>query len=89
MFVSFENQYYQYRQGMLDKSTYLGYQKSITAQLLAFRGFRMWWQQNRDVFSDEFVAYVDKLVAETPEVDAGTLITEWRRIAEAEASADQ
>lgn len=82
MFVSFENQYYQYRQGLLDESTYQGYQRSISAQLLAFPGFRIWWQQNRDVFSQEFVAYVDELVEETPVADAGKLIIEWRRLAE-------
>lgn len=87
MFVAFENQYYQYRHGTLDESTYLGYERSITTQLISMPGFRIWWTQSCDVFSPEFVEHVEAMIANVPEADANALIDEWRRIAEERAAA--
>jgi len=81
LFVSFENQYFQYRQGMLDADTYLGYERSICQQLLAFRGFRIWWKQSRDVFSPQYTEYVDQLIERTPEYEPNHMHDEWRRFA--------
>ena len=44
MFLGFENQYIQMREGVLDEQAYTAYERSISTQLLAFRGFRVWWQ---------------------------------------------
>jgi hypothetical protein len=87
MFLGFENQYYQFRQGILDHATYLGYERSIQTQLLAFPGFRVWWQQSRAVFSPAFIAHVDSMIERTPEADPGALLSEWSRIAQSRQSA--
>lgn len=81
MFLGYENQYYQMRQGVLDPETYAGYQRSISTQFLAFRGFRVWWQQSRSVFSPSFVDHIDAMIADVPEVDPGVLLREWQEIA--------
>jgi hypothetical protein len=86
MFIAFENQYYQLRQGVLDPETYDAYQKSISTQFLAFPGFRIWWQQSRSVFSPAFVAHIDAMIAEEPEADIGKFYLEWQRLARREAS---
>ena len=59
MFLAFENQYYQMRQGVLDADTYAAYQRSISTQLLPCRGFRIWWQMSRSVFSPAFVEHIN------------------------------
>lgn len=81
MFLGYENQYYQMRQGVLDTETYAGYQRSISAQFLAFRGFRIWWQQSRSVFSTSFVEHVDAMIANVTEEDPGVFLREWQEIA--------
>jgi hypothetical protein len=87
MFLGFENQYYQFRQGILDQETYLGYERSMQAQLLAFPGFRVWWQQSHAVFSPAFVARVDSMLERTPEADARALLSEWTTLAQSRQSA--
>lgn len=80
MFLGYENQYYQMRQGVLDPETYAAYQRSISAQFLAFRGFRAWWQQNRSVFSPSFVEHLDGMIAKTPVADPGAFLRRWQEI---------
>ncbi len=87
MFAAFENQFYQMRAGVLDSETYAGYERSISTQLLAFRGFRMWWALNRSVYSHEFVTHVDEMIANVPEADPGSLLREWHEITRADTSA--
>jgi len=87
MFLGFENQYYQFRQGVLDHAIYLGYERSIQTQLLVFPGFRVCWQQNRAVFSPAFVAHVDSMIERTPEADPGALLSEWSTLAQSRQSA--
>jgi hypothetical protein len=87
MFLAFENQYYQMRHGVLDSEAYAGYERSISAQLLAFRGFRLWWELNRSVFSPEFVDHVDAMIADVPEADAASLLREWHDAAQAKTPA--
>lgn len=86
MFLAFENQYYQRRQGMLDPEAYDAYQRSISTQFLAFRGFRVWWHQSRYVFSPAFIDHVDAMIADVPERDPGVLLREWKEICERQAS---
>ena len=82
MFLGFENQYFQFCQGILDREIYLGYERSIQKQLFAFKGFRISWQQNRFTFSPAFVAHVDAIIERTPEADTSTLFNEWRTLAQ-------
>lgn len=88
MFLAFENQYYQVRHGVLDPEAYAGYERSISTQFLAFRGFRIWWETNRSVFSPDFVAHVDAMIDNVPEADPTSFLREWHEVAQARARAD-
>lgn len=81
MFIAFENQYYQKRQGILDPATYAAYERSIRTQFLAFPGFRIWWELSRSVFSPAFVQHVDEMIATTPEASPDSLYRDWQRLA--------
>ncbi len=81
MFMGFENQYYQYRSGILDPASYQGYEKMIAAQILAYRGFRIYWEQNRSYHSTDFVAHFDRLLAGTPEAVGAPELEAWIEIA--------
>jgi hypothetical protein len=87
MFLAFENQYYQMRHGVLDSEAYASYERSISTQLLAFQGFRLWWEMNRPVFSPEFVDHVDAMVAAVPLADPGSMLREWHAITQAKPHA--
>ena len=87
MFLGFENQYYQFRQGILDREIYFGYERSIQTQLLVFPGFRICWQQNRHIFSPEFVAHVDSMIERSPEADSRSFLSEWITLAKSRQSA--
>lgn len=78
MFVGFENQYYQMRQGVLDPETYAAYERSISTQFLAFRGFRLWWAQSRQVFTPAFIAHIDEMIAGVPELEADAFLVDWQ-----------
>lgn len=80
LFVAFENQYYQFRQGALDRETYEGYERAITEQLLVFEGFRRWWYQSRSVFSPPFVKRVDEMIQSVPVTAPNKFIEEWQAI---------
>ena len=87
MFLGLENQYYQFRQGVLDREIYFAYERSIQTQLLASPGFRICWQQTRVACSPNFVAYVDSMIERTPEADPGALLREWSTLAQSRQSA--
>ena len=87
MFLGFENQYYQFRQGILDREIYLAYERSMQTQLLLFPGFRVWWQQSHAVFSPAFVARVNSMIERTPEADPRALLSEWSTLAQSRQSA--
>ncbi len=86
MFVAFENQYYQFCQGTLDRETYEGYERTISSQILVFPGFRIWWKQCRDVFSPVFVEHIDAMISDVPEGSADMLFSEYQSIARDKAS---
>jgi hypothetical protein len=88
LFAAFENQHYQYRCGILDEETYKGYARAISEQLLAFAGFRIWWEQSRDVFSPPFVKHVDELIRKTPIVMADKYFEQWQSFPRSQESSD-
>ena len=81
MFLGLENQYFQYRHGILDSESYLGYERIIKGQVLAYRGFRIYWEQNSVYYSPIFISYIDALVESTPELVGAPLLDEWVAIA--------
>jgi hypothetical protein len=78
LFVAFENQYYQFCQGALDRETYAAYERSISQQFLSFSGFRIWWQQSREVFSPAFAVRVDQMIKDTPVVNGDRFLMDWK-----------
>ena len=80
LFVSFENQYYQFTVGTFDEDTYLGYERSFKNQILIFPGFQAYWRQTRAEFSPKFIARMDGLLTEVPEVDALALMKRWQEV---------
>ena len=86
MFVAFENQFFQYCEGTIDDETYKGYERSISSQMLVFPGFRIWWEQNREVFSPTFALHVDQMISDVPEASPDLLRRQWQSIARARSS---
>jgi hypothetical protein len=82
MFLALEDQYYQACQGTLDPQIYAAYERATSQQMLAFPGFRLWWQQLRTTFSAPFMDRVDGMIAATPEEDPGVFLREWQALAE-------
>ena len=78
VFAAFENQHYQFRTGVLDEETYKGYERAISEQLLAFPGFRIWWEQSRSVFSPAFVTHVDEMIRNTPVATTDRYFEQWQ-----------
>ena len=78
IFVAFEDQHFQFRQGILDEETYKGYERSISEQFLAFPGFRIWWEQSKDVFSPQFVEYLDGLIGRTEFAEPDKFYKQWQ-----------
>lgn len=78
LFICFENQYYQFRNGMLDEETYKGYERSTCSSILNLRGFRVYWQMHRDTFSPVFITLVDEMIARTPEIEPSDIMMRWQ-----------
>ncbi len=60
-FRSFENQFYQHRQGFLEDQ-WKGYERNIEG-LLQAEFIRTWWAGARETFGPEFRAFADEKVA--------------------------
>jgi hypothetical protein len=81
MFLAMEDQFLQAAAGTLDPDVYAAYERATSDQLLAFPGFRIWWQQTRATFTPAFALRVEQLIAATPEADVSAFLREWQQIA--------
>ena len=57
-----ENIHYQYRQGLYSEEEYVG-TRTAWRRVISSQSARQHWQQNRDSFSPEFAAEMDRLLA--------------------------
>ena len=77
MFVRMrENNWLQYRNGVLDDVTWKSYRSSI-AQVFSDKTSRNWWRQytvGRQTFDSEFVSMVNELLAATPVQERSPLV---------------
>lgn len=77
MFVRIrENNWLQFRNGVLDEDTWDSYRKSI-APVISDPMSRRWWQNyviGRQVFDSEFVSVVNELLADTPVQERSALL---------------
>lgn len=78
IFVAFENQHYQYCQGTLDEDIYLGYERSISNQVLTQPGFQAYWHATSEEFSPSFISRVNHLLGEVSETNPGRFIAQWQ-----------
>jgi hypothetical protein len=83
LFLNFENQYYQYRQGTLDEEAFKGYEVSICDMALSWPGIRAWWTMNSNSYGKTYVDYIERLLISTQDSAArradnpGESFTEW------------
>lgn len=82
MFVSFEGQHHQYREGMLDKTLYQGYERSFQTQVMSMPGYRRYWQQFSSEFSPAFQDRLNEMLKDQPAADANRLLSDWKKLAE-------
>lgn len=57
-FRFFENMYYQYRKGYLEREVWIGWQR-LMLTYFARPGFQTWWKARRDVFSEPFAEFLE------------------------------
>ncbi|MEH6569277.1 MAG: hypothetical protein V7709_09385 [Halioglobus sp.] len=83
LFLNFENQYYQYRQGTLDEEAFKGYEDSMCDMVLSWPGIRAWWPLNHNSYGKAYVEYIERLLTSTQESAAqrvdnpGESFTKW------------
>jgi hypothetical protein len=79
-FQAAEEAFSQHRRGVLDEQDFNGALVSLR-RLLQLPFHRYAWKRSREAFTGEFVDFIDKVIAETPVVDAfepSRLVAEWR-----------
>jgi hypothetical protein len=83
LFLNFENQYYQYRQGTLDEEAFKGYEESMCDMVLSWPGIRAWWPLNHNSYGKTYVDYIERLLTSTQDSAAqrvdnpGESFTKW------------
>lgn len=55
----------QFEQGMIDESVWNGFRRTAV-DTMSTAGMRGWWRSYRDLYSERFRQYMDKIIAETP-----------------------
>jgi hypothetical protein len=74
LFRRYENDYYQYRNGLFDADTWASYRISFREDTLSAPLLRAVWSLQRDKFNPEFAAEVDQLAEQAR---AATKQSEW------------
>jgi hypothetical protein len=93
LFLNFESQYYQYRQGVLDEASFRGYEQSLRDSTLPWPGIRAWWQLNRGGYGRDYAAYIDQLIESTREAAAkrastpDEMLVAWKAILKSDTPA--
>jgi hypothetical protein len=60
LFRSYENLFYQHAQGAIEEQLWLGFRNMLQRDINV-TGMTAWWDRERDIFSSEFLRYVDGL----------------------------
>ncbi len=63
-----EHEWFQYKDGILDETTWLSYRR-ILPLILASQRHRNWWKSAKRAFDPGFVEMVDHYIGELPESD--------------------
>jgi hypothetical protein len=67
--------YYQHRTGMLDEGRWKLCRRDVGAWI-ANPGFIQWWRDNNGIFSPEFIALVEEVLAESASENPGVTPSE-------------
>src|SRR5436190_13521999 len=65
VFVSWEDEYFQFRNGMLDERRFR-LQDAVNSGLLSMPGNRAVWRLTKPVYHPDFVAHIDAIMEKTP-----------------------
>jgi len=60
-----EELHYQYEQGMIDDSVWIGFRQQITFEA-GYEGYRVWWLGYQYIFSPRFREFMDGVLSSTP-----------------------
>jgi hypothetical protein len=63
-----EHEWFQYKDGILDETTWVSYREIIPI-ILSSKRHRLWWDKIKSAYDPNFVQMVDLCIAEMPESD--------------------
>ena len=64
VFVARQNEYFQYKQGLLDEAVFSSLHHTIFSVLESKNGQHWWKYEGRRMLADEFVEFVDEMMRE-------------------------
>jgi hypothetical protein len=85
-FLNGEDSFFQHKDGLLSDASFASYTGGMRATF-SMPGFRVQWKYQRGIFASEFVAFMDKLVADAPKVAPVDRVAQWNADIAVEASA--
>jgi hypothetical protein len=84
-FLSAEDSLLQYKSGQLDEMAYRSFATGAQS-LLAAPGLRAVWRLSRDQYGDEFVRFMEEVLASAPAAPPSDRLKQWIEIVRAEKS---
>lgn len=85
-FLNGEDSFFQHKDGLLSDASFASYAGGMLATF-SMLAFRVQWKYQRGIFASEYVAFMDKLVAEAPKVSPVDRLAQWNADIAVEASA--
>ena len=84
-FLNGEDSFFQHKDGLLSDASFASYTGGMLATF-SLPAFRVQWKYQRGIFASEYVAFMDKLVAEAPKVSPIDRVARWSADLAAEAA---
>ncbi len=78
VFYAAEDDFYQHREGLLSDDAFASYLNGVKASFVS-PGMRVAWMRQRNAYGKEFVAFMDKIVAETPVAIPADPVARWNK----------
>ncbi len=86
IFVNSEGTFYEHKEGLLDQASFAGFVAGMKGSFCN-PGFRAQWKNLRKNYASGFVAFMDKLLTETPATLRFDILAQWRAAIAAEKAA--
>jgi hypothetical protein len=74
--INSEDTFYQHKDGLLDEATFVGFVAGMKGTF-RYPGFRAQWKTVRRNHGNEFVEFMDKLIAEIPVAPRTDILARW------------